>query len=204
MDDHLWEKFFQALEDRDVDQDAVTEELSAIVGRYNERKRHYHNLEHVIRLLALCDELGISDPDIMLAVIYHDIIYRPGSLKNEEKSAAYARESLGRLGVDPDRVGQVCEMILATGNHLKLQDNPLAQTFLDLDLSILGSPREDYQVYADGVRKEYSWIPEFVFKKNRRRFLERILAVEFIFHTDLFREKYEDSARANIEWELGL
>jgi len=39
--------------------------------------------------------------------------------------------------------------------------------------------------------------------KKRRRFLERVLAEEFIFHTDLFREKYEDSARANIEWELG-
>ena len=204
MDDHLLEKFFQALEDRDVDQDAVTEELSAIVGRYNERKRHYHNLEHVTRLLALCDELEISDPDIMLAVIYHDIIYRPGSLKNEEKSAAYARESLGRLGVDPDRMSQVCEMVLATANHLIPQDDPLTQTLLDLDMSILGSPREDYQIYAEGVRKEYSWIPEFVFKKKRRRFLEKVLGVESIFHTDLFREKYEDSARRNIKWELGL
>ncbi len=204
MDHHLREKFSQALDDGDVDPDAVTEELSAIVGRYNERKRHYHNLEHVTRLLALCDELEISHPDIMLAVIYHDIIYRPGSLKNEEKSAAYARESLGRLGVNPDRVGQVCEMILATANHLLPQDNPLTQTFLDLDMSILGSPREEYQAYTNAVRKEYSWIPEFVFRKKRHLFLERVLAEEFIFHTDLFREKFEDSARANIEWELGF
>ena len=203
MDDHLHEKFFQAFDDGDVDPDAVTEELSAIVRRYNERKRHYHNLEHVTRLLALCDELEIDDPDITLAVVYHDVIYRPGSLKNEEKSAAYARESLGRLGVDPGRMSQVCEMILATANHLIPQDNPLTQTLLDLDMSILGSPREEYQTYTDAVRKEYSWIPEFVFRNKRRRFLERILAEEFIFHTDLFREKYEDSARANIEWELG-
>ena len=204
MDYHLREKFSQALDDGDVDQDAVTEELSIIVGRYNERKRHYHNLEHVTRLLALCDELEISDPDIILAAIYHDIIYRPGSLKNEEKSAAYALESLGKLGVDPDRMSQVCEMILATANHLIPQDNPLTQTFLDLDMSILGSPREDYQAYAIGVQKEYPWIPEFVFKKKRRQFLERILAEECIFHTDLFREKYEASARRNIKWELGL
>ena len=204
MDDNLWEKFFQALEDRDVDQAVFTEEFSAIAGRYNGRKRHYHNLEHVTRLLALCDELEISDPEIMLAVIYHDVIYRPGSLKNEEKSAAYARKSLGRLGVDSDRVGQVCEMILATANHLMPQDDPLTQTLLDLDMSILGSPREDYQAYADGVRKEYPWLPGVVFKKKRRQFLERVLAEEYIFHTDLFREKYEGSARANIEWELDL
>ena len=204
MDDQLRGKFSRALDDGDADKDAVTKELSAIVGRYNERKRHYHNLEHVTRLLALCDELEISDPEIMLAVIYHDVIYRPGSLKNEEKSAAYARESLGRLGVDSDVMNQVCEMILATANHLIPQDDPLTQTLLDLDMSILGSSREDYQAYAEEVQKEYPWLPEFVFKKKRRQFLERILAEEYIFHTDLFREKFEGSARANIEWELGL
>ena len=204
MDHYLREKFSRALDDGDVDQDVVTEEFSTIVGRYSERKRHYHNLEHVTRLLALCDELKIIAPDIMLAVIYHDIIYRPGSLNNEEKSAAYARESLGRLGVDPDRVGQVCEMILATANHLIPQDDPLTQTLLDLDMAILGSARKDYQAYTEGVRKEYKWVPGFMFRKKRRQFLKRVLAVEFIFSTDLFREKYEAAARANIEWELGL
>ena len=204
MDDHMREKLFQALDVGDVDPDAVTEELSALVGRYHGRRRHYHNLEHVTRLLALCDELENNDPDIVLAIIYHDVIYRPGFLKNEVKSAAYARKSLGRLGVDTDRISQVCEMILATANHLIPQDNPLTQTFLDLDMSILGSPREEYQAYADRVRKEYPWIPEFVFKKKRRQFLKRVLAGEFIFHTDLFREKYEGPARENIEWELGL
>jgi len=204
MDNYLYEKFLQALDDGDVDLDAVTEELSAIVGRYSEQHRHYHNLKHVIRLLMLCDELEISDPDIMLAAIYHDIIYQPGSLKNEGKSVAYAQDSLVRLGMGSDRVDQVREMILATASHLLPQDNPLTQIFLDLDMSILGSPREDYLAYADGVQKEYSWLPDFVFKKNRRQFLERILAEKFIFHTDIFREKFESSARANIEWELGL
>jgi len=204
MDDYLRAKFFQALDDGDVDKDAATKELSAIAGRYTEHNRHYHNLAHVIRLLMLCDELEISDPDIMLAAIYHDIIYLPGSLKNEEKSAAYAQDSLGKLGVETDRVDQVCEMILATSDHFTQQDNPLTQTFIDLDMSILGSTREDYRVYVRGVQKEYSWLPGPVLKKKRRQFLQRILAEEFIFRTDFFREKFESSARANIKWELGL
>ena len=203
MNNYLKAKFFQALDDGDVDLDAVTEELSAIVGRYNEQHRHYHNLEHVIQLLMLCDELEIGGPDITLAVIYHDIIYQPGSLENEVKSAAYARDSLVRLGMNPDRVDQVCEMILATASHLLPQNNPLTQMFLDLDISILGSPREDYQAYADGVQNEYSRLPKSVFKKKRREFLEKIFAEEFIFRTDIFREKFESSARANIKWELG-
>ena len=204
MDNHLREKFLKALDDGDVDQDMVTEELSAIVRCYTKPDRHYHSLEHIIRLLGLCDELEINNSTIMLAVIYHDVIYRPGSLKNEEKSASCARKSLARLGVDPDRVDQVCEMILATATHLIPQDSPLTQTFLDLDMSILGSSREDYQTYADGVRKEYTLVPDLVFKKNRREFLEKVLAGEFIFHTDLFRKLFERSARVNIERELGL
>lgn len=204
MEKYLLDMLTRALALGDADPDEIDKELSAIVGRYSERRRHYHNLQHVIQLLGLCSELEIEDPDIVLAAIYHDIIYKPGSSRNEEKSADYARKSLVRLDVDLDRVERVCEMILATSNHLAPQDHPEKQTFLDLDLSILGSSLEDYRAYSKGVRKEHPWLPGFLFRKKRRQFLEKVLAEECIFHTDLFREKFEDSARANIEWELGL
>lgn len=204
MDDYLREKFFHAIYVGDVDQKAATEEFSSIIKHYDERHRHYHDLRHVNRLLTLCDELEITDLDILLAAFYHDVIYRPGSLKNEEKSAAWARASLDRVSVAPDRVDRISDMILATSSHLSQQDDPLTQTFLDLDMSILGASREEYQAYADTVRKEYHWLPGFVFKKNRRQFLKGTLAVDNIFHTEMFRERFEMSARRNIEWELGL
>jgi len=199
----LRKKFLHALDATDVDPDAVTEELSAVIRCYTERHRYYHNLEHVKRLLALCDEMEINDPEIMLAVFYHDTIYRPGDSRNEEESAAFARESLARLGVDPGRVEQVCGMILATADHPKPRDDLTTQFFLDLDMSILGAAGEEYQSYAEGVRKEHPLLPDFVFRKNRRKFLKKILAAKIIFCTDQFREKYEVAARANIEWELG-
>jgi predicted metal-dependent HD superfamily phosphohydrolase len=204
MDDYLREKFFRAINVGDVDQEAASKELSSIVMQYNRRHRHYHDLRHVYRLLKLCDDLEISDPYIVLATFYHDVIYRPGSLKNEEKSAAWARASLEKMGLVPDRVGQVCNMILATSNHLIPQNDPQIQIFLDLDMSILGASRKEYQAYADGVRKEYPWLPGFVFRKNRRQFLEKVLAADFIFHSEMFRERFEMPAKQNIEWELGL
>lgn len=204
MSEHLREKFSRALGVGDVDPDAVTQELSEVIRRYNENHRHYHNLTHVTRLLELYDDLVQSDPDLLLAIFYHDVIYKPGSSKNEEKSAAFARKSLGRLGVDPNRINHTCEMIMATADHLNPPADPLTRIFLDLDMSILGSPREEYQAYAEGVRKEYSWVPGSVFRKNRRKFLEKIHAAQSIYCTDLFHAKYEAAARANIEWELSL
>ena len=203
VNDYLRKKYLQALDGAEFDPDAVTEELSAIIRCYTEHHRHYHNLDHLMRLLSLCDELEIKDPRIILAVFYHDTIYHPGSSKNEEESAALASESLSRLGVDLSRVDRVCEMILATADHLKPTDDPLTQLFLDLDMSILGSTREEFKAYVEGVRKEHHKFTEVLFKNNRSKFLKKILAAESIFHTDLFREKYEDSARANIKWELG-
>jgi len=204
VDDYLRKKLLQALDGADLDADAVTEEFLAVIRCYTEHHRHYHNLDHVNRLLALCDELEINDLHVILAVFYHDTIYHPGNSNNEEKSADFARESLGRLGVVRGRVDRVCVMILATANHLVPQEDPLTQLFLDLDMAILGSPREEYQAYAEGVRKEHHLVPDFVFRKYRKKFLKSILAAESIFQTDLFREKYEAAARANIEWELSL
>jgi len=141
---------------------------------------------------------------IILAVFYHDTIYHPGNSRNEEKSAAFARESLARLGANLERVERVCNMILATADHPSPQCGPMTNIFLDLDMTILGSARGEYRAYVEGVRKEHHWFTEGLFKKNRRKFLKKILDGKSIFHTDRFREKYEKRARANIEWELGL
>ena len=156
MDDYLRKKFLYALDGAELDMDVFTEELSAIIRCYTEHHRHYHNLDHVKRLLSLCEELDINDPQIILAVFYHDTIYHPGNSRNEEESADFAGESLSRLGVELGRVDQVCGMILATADHLAPQDEALIQLFLDLDMSILGSPRKEYKSYVEGVQKRAS------------------------------------------------
>jgi predicted metal-dependent HD superfamily phosphohydrolase len=200
--DTLIQKFIEALSLTDPDQVAVGAEYGAVVKNYSQKHRHYHNPRHVERLLELCEELGVCDPDIGLAIFYHDVIYRPGSLKNEEKSAALARESLVRLGVPEERILVVEEMILASASHLIPLEGHSLLTFLDLDMAILGAPPDEYREYAENIRKEYPWLPGFVFSRNRKQFLERMLAEDHIFHTELFREKFESRARENISVEL--
>jgi predicted metal-dependent HD superfamily phosphohydrolase len=200
--DYLSGKFYEALGPKGLDVGVASEEFQKIVDRYSEVGRHYHNLEHVRRLLILCDEMGIEDTEITLAVFYHDIIYNPGSRHNEEKSVDFARRSLERIGISEDRTTTIFGMIMATRDHLSGEHDPATHLFLDLDMSILGAERQNYEQYVGGVRAEYSRVPDVVFRRNRRRFLEKLLKTEHIFRTRIFRNRFEERARENVAWEF--
>ncbi|GAB5525289.1 MAG: hypothetical protein Roseis2KO_31610 [Roseivirga sp.] len=72
----------------------------------------------------------------------------------------------------------------------------------DIDLSVLGAAPEVYQNYTVAIRKEYSIYPGFLYKRGRKKVLKHFLEMEHIFKTELFREKYEDRARKNLQAEL--
>jgi len=195
-------KFSESLGGVALNQGVVAGEFQKIVDRYSEAGRHYHNLEHVRRLLILCDEMGIEDTEIILAVFYHDVIYNPGFGDNEEKSADFARGSLERIGMNAVRTGKICDMVMATRDHLSGEYDPATHLFLDLDMSILGAGRQDYEQYTADVRRELSWVPDVVFRRNRRKFLEKLLKTEHIFRSRIFRNRFEERARENVAREL--
>ncbi|MDX2245424.1 MAG: hypothetical protein SF052_01505 [Bacteroidia bacterium] len=74
--------------------------------------------------------------------------------------------------------------------------------FTDADLSILGQKREIYHAYSTNVRKEYAIYPDILYNPGRKKVLQHFLAMEQIFKTPHFQEKYEAQARANLEEEL--
>lgn len=56
---------------------------------YSEPSRHYHNLEHLAHMIGELEPLQprIHDwPTLLLAVFYHDIIYKASRKDNEEKA----------------------------------------------------------------------------------------------------------------------
>ena len=75
------------------------------------------------------------------------------------------------------------------------------QLFMDIDFSILGSSESEYNEYTKGIRKEYSSFPNFLYKKGRLDFLEKMLKKENIFLTLEFK-KFEEIARKNILNEI--
>jgi predicted metal-dependent HD superfamily phosphohydrolase len=65
--------------------------------------------------------------------------------------------------------------------------------------NILGSPVDRFDEYEQQVRKEYSWVPGWLFRRKRREILEAFLARPHIFNTQRFRATHEAQARANLE-----
>jgi predicted metal-dependent HD superfamily phosphohydrolase len=136
------------------------------------------------------------------AIWYHDVIYEAKRSDNEEKSAEFAVEALAELGVPEQTIAVVREMILATKHHRGAGLSWDMKAFLDLDTSILGAPEEIYEEYSRAIRKEYSWVPDFLYRKGRVKVLNDFLEGEHIYHTDEIRAEYELQARDNITAEI--
>ena len=61
-----------------------------------------------------------------------------------------------------------------------------------------------YSKYYQNVRKEYSIYPEILYKLGRKKVLKHFLAMEKIFKTDYFYQKFEKNARMNLQREFDL
>jgi predicted metal-dependent HD superfamily phosphohydrolase len=72
----------------------------------------------------------------------------------------------------------------------------------DADLAILAAGHDRYADYVAGVRAEYAHVDDAVFATGRAAVLEELLAKPTLFHTDAGRQRWEATARANVEWEL--
>ncbi len=70
----------------------------------------------------------------------------------------------------------------------------------DIDLSILGSPWERYEAYAEAIFAESRMRME-EFGPLRVKFLEGMLARAHVFHTAAFRAQMESAARENMARE---
>jgi predicted metal-dependent HD superfamily phosphohydrolase len=176
--------------------------------KYTSSRRHYHGLHHIQALLQFCETYAgqLQDRDVVtFSVFYHDIIYNVLRKDNEPRSARLAVKRLLALGVPANKAEQVKIFIEATQTHTVSSDVTYTtdlQLFLDFDMSILGSDWDDYEAYTRQVRREYRIYPDKLYYPGRRQFLQHCLQAEFIFQTQVFRERYEARARENMAREL--
>lgn len=71
------------------------------------------------------------------------------------------------------------------------------KALVDVDLWILGAPRERFDEYEAQVREEYGWVPAIIYRRKRRQVLESIAARPTIYNTAAFVQRYEKQAREN-------
>jgi len=185
---------------------ALIESLfNSIAEHYSESARAYHNLSHIQSLLSLSESFLDKVQDrgaLCFAIWFHDAIYDTQRSDNEEKSAEFAVEALASLGVPEQTIATTREMILATKHHRGADLSWDMKVFLDLDTSILGAPGEIYEEYSRAIRKEYSWVPDVLYREGRMKILNDFLGRERIYHTEEINANYEAQARHNIAEEI--
>jgi predicted metal-dependent HD superfamily phosphohydrolase len=170
--------------------------------------RPYHNLSHLDEMLTHLEMHGrdrIVDPTIFaLALVYHDIVYKPTRKNNEERSAEAAVEILRSMeGIEKKRVERCHRLIMVTKRHLPTaKDDGDESLLIDLDLAVLAREPAAYDEYATAVRQEFWMIPGFVFRKARIKALNGFLDRDHIYHTQLGRQRYETTARNNLWREI--
>lgn len=173
--------------------------FSELVVFYSQEHRAYHNLSHIDRMLSWLDASGEATDSVEFAIWFHDAIYEPLSNHNEAKSAQYFTDHLGSF-VGGKLVEDVERLIMATDPTRSRSGREDEDLIIDIDLSILGAPPEDYEAYQSAVRSEYSSVPDAEFFAGRSSILQCFLS-QRIYATEFFGQ-LEEQARSNIKKEL--
>ena len=191
--------------DLNCDVDVKESVFNSLVTLYTEPHRAYHNLKHVYNLLGwaetVCENI-LDFQTIGLAIWFHDAIYDARRFDNEQQSANLAVARLRHLKVSDEKIETVRQLILATKMHDSTDLNADGRLFLDFDLSILGADALAYQAYSRAIRREYDFVAESLYRSGRQRVLQNFLERDFIYLTDVCREKFELQARENIKREI--
>jgi predicted metal-dependent HD superfamily phosphohydrolase len=192
---------FLALWNRIKAQGSAEQEFARLKTMYSEPHRFYHNLPHVDNCLTELDSARqrVQQPDLVeFAVWYHDAIYDTKAKDNEEKSAQLAYDVCLAAQLPKDFADVTRELVLATKHNVVPQGID-ARVLVDVDLSILGKPSEEFDEYEKNIRREYSWVPEEQFRQGRSAILQMFLDRDSIYLTDFFKGKYESQARVNLQ-----
>ncbi len=195
-----WSRFWEKLR-ADGDPGPVYELLADL---YSERHRAYHTLNHLSHCLDELEaarHLAEQPNQVEMALWFHDAIYDPKAKDNEQRSAELCRRTAEEAGL-PEAFGRkVYELVLATQHH-RAPEGGDARLLVDIDLSILGRPREAFDEYETNIRKEYHFVPQDRYRSGRSAILRSFLDRPAIYSTDFFRQKYEGPARANLARSL--
>lgn len=182
---------------------------------YTQNHRAYHTWDHLAGLLEKLNEfssLSARADLIAVSAFWHDVVYRTqnpdGSPRpdydNVRDSAGLFRQYTLLNQPDADAV---YDLIMATASHLQATAKKQYYSgfsgdldlFLDLDLSSLASPWEEFSEDFARIRSEFSWVPETDFCSKQIQILENFARDDVrLYRRAETSIKWRDAARANL------
>ncbi len=211
MNREIREKYWVPLEGRHR-----TGAWEALDGGYAASHRAYHTWEHVAGLLEKLSEfsnLSARSDIIAVSVFWHDVVYKTqnqgGSPRPDYENVRDSGELFRQYTLlsKPD-ADAAYDLIMATANHLEARAEKQyyagfsgdLDLFLDLDLSSLASPWEEFVEDLARIRTEFSWASEGVFCSIQVQILENFAKADVgLYRRAETREKWRDAARANLK-----
>jgi predicted metal-dependent HD superfamily phosphohydrolase len=170
-----------------------------------EGSRRYHTEQHLKEMVALADAIKI-DPEyrarVMVAILYHDVTYKPGASGNED--ASEERFLIEASEMDLRGAADVALMIRAS-KHEGFVVTWLSELFQDLDLAILAAPADRYREYSQQIREEFNKASDDEFYPARVRFLREMLAraeKSKLYLTPQLNTALNDQAIKNLRTEI--
>ena len=179
----------------------------ALLTRWSEPHRHYHDVAHLEAVLAAISDLADDADDVdavRLAAWFHDAVYEGRAGDDEEASARLAEEILPALGVPAERAAEVARLVRLTTTHEPAPGDRNGAVLCDADLSVLGGDPQSYATYASAIRAEYRHVPDELFRVGRSDVLQRLLAHDPLYRTATALDLWEHRARRNLQTELTL
>ena len=192
--------------------DDIRETGEALLARWMDPRRRFHDLRHLCDVLSRVDELAEETHEpclVRLAAWYHGAIFDAESKaayaerggENETASAVLAHEQLAALGV-PDRCAhRVAQLVTALLRHAPDPADFDCAVLCDADLGMLAQEPQRYKAYLEDVRAEYAHIPAEDYVRARIVILSKLLSRPSLFSSPL-GAAWEDAARQNIAAEL--
>ena len=174
----------------------------AIVEAYSNPIRAYHNLDHVRNCLDRTKWMGVSYPEIQLALWFHDAVYVAGRDDNELESAKLMEDWAIALGFPIEYTDEAWRLIMVTARHHEAHTR-FEKIVADIDLWGLASAPEDYLATCRMIRDEFSQFSDPEFYEGRAKWLRAMLDQSRIYKTYWAdQEGLEERARDNMETEL--
>lgn len=184
----------------DADPPATAGVRDALLTRWGEPHRRYHDVRHLAQCLHALDALGATDPRVRLAAWFHDAVYEGRAGEDERASAALAGALLAPHLPVAD-VAEVQRLVLLTATHDPDPGDVRGAALVDADLSVLALPTARYHVYARDVRQEYAAVAEPTFVAGRTAVLQGMLALDPLYRS-ASAQAWADAATANLSAEL--
>jgi predicted metal-dependent HD superfamily phosphohydrolase len=211
MNRKIIEKYWMPLEGRHK-----TGAWEALDAGYTESHRAYHTWDHVAGLLEKLSEfsdLSTRSDIIAVSVFWHDVVYRTqsqdGSPRPDYENVCDSGELFRHYTLlNKSDADAVYDLIMATANHLQARAEKQyfagfaddLNLFLDLDLSSLASPWDEFADDFARIRTEFSWAPEVVFCSTQIQILENFAKEDVrLYRRAETSEQWRDAARANLK-----